>query len=143
MHSHRQYCHTKPVTVYFASKQLLGFAEPSTAIDGSRIHKQSARLIRKIHKDKTGLFVIASGRLWFCGPGLSVKMGIRVNENPSLHLIRHTSDNAVRFLLETRSLPLSCHPHNNSYYITQYTQNICITFIQCWTNVEDVGPTLY
>ena len=23
------------------------------------------------------------------------------------------------------------------------TQNICITFIQCWTNVEDVGPTLY
>ena len=26
---------------------------------------------------------------------------------------------------------------------TQLTQNICITFIQCWTNVEDVGPTLY
>ena len=26
---------------------------------------------------------------------------------------------------------------------TQWTQNICITFIQCWTNVEDVGPTLY
>ena len=25
----------------------------------------------------------------------------------------------------------------------QHTQNICITFIQCWTNVEDVGPTLY
>ena len=23
------------------------------------------------------------------------------------------------------------------------TQNISITFIQCWTNVEDVGPTLY
>ena len=22
-------------------------------------------------------------------------------------------------------------------------QNICITFVQCWTNVEDVGPTLY
>ena len=20
---------------------------------------------------------------------------------------------------------------------------ICITFVQCWTNVEDVGPTLY
>ena len=29
------------------------------------------------------------------------------------------------------------------YIITQQTQNICITFIQCWTNVEDVGPTLY
>ena len=25
----------------------------------------------------------------------------------------------------------------------QQTQNICITFVQCWTNVEDVGPTLY
>ena len=23
--------------------------------------------------------------------------------------------------------------------ITQQTQNICITFIQCWNNVEDVG----
>ena len=22
-------------------------------------------------------------------------------------------------------------------------KNICITFVQCWTNVEDVGPTLY
>ena len=26
---------------------------------------------------------------------------------------------------------------------TQQTQNICITFIQFWNNVEDVGPTLY
>ena len=26
---------------------------------------------------------------------------------------------------------------------TQQTQNISITFVQCWTNVEDVGPTLY
>ena len=23
------------------------------------------------------------------------------------------------------------------------TQSICITFVQCWSNVEDVGPTLY
>ena len=27
--------------------------------------------------------------------------------------------------------------------ITQQIQNICITFMQYWTNVEDVGPTLY
>ena len=20
---------------------------------------------------------------------------------------------------------------------------VCVTFVQCWTNVEDVGPTLY
>ena len=26
---------------------------------------------------------------------------------------------------------------------TQETQNICITFVQCWTNLEDVGSTLY
>ena len=26
---------------------------------------------------------------------------------------------------------------------SQQTQNICITFVQCWTNVEDVEPTLY
>ena len=26
---------------------------------------------------------------------------------------------------------------------SRQTQNICITFMQCWTNVEDVGPTLY
>ena len=25
----------------------------------------------------------------------------------------------------------------------QYTQNICITFVQSWANVEDVGPALY
>ena len=26
---------------------------------------------------------------------------------------------------------------------TQQTENICLTFIQCRTNVEDVGPTLH
>ena len=26
---------------------------------------------------------------------------------------------------------------------TQKTQDICITFVQCWTNVEDVRPALY
>ena len=25
----------------------------------------------------------------------------------------------------------------------QQAQIICIIFVQCWTNVEDVGPTLY
>ena len=28
-------------------------------------------------------------------------------------------------------------------YTSQQTQDICKTFIQCETNVEDVGPTLY
>ena len=31
------------------------------------------------------------------------------------------------------------HSEENS----QQTQNICITFVQCWANVEDVGPALY
>ena len=26
---------------------------------------------------------------------------------------------------------------------SQQTQNICITFVKCWANVEDVGTTLY
>ena len=29
------------------------------------------------------------------------------------------------------------------WFFTQQTQNICITFIQCWSNVEDAGPALY
>ena len=41
-----------------------------------------------------------------------------------------------------------CSKANLSCYLvhiatTQQTQNICITFVQCWTNVKDVGPTLY
>ena len=37
-----------------------------------------------------------------------------------------------------------CQHHNYicGVYI-QYTQNICINFIQHWPNVFDVGPTLY
>ena len=26
---------------------------------------------------------------------------------------------------------------------SRQTQKICVTFAQCWTNVKDVGPTLY
>ena len=30
------------------------------------------------------------------------------------------------------------------YFDTSHqTQDICISFVQCWTNVEDAGPTLY
>ena len=34
------------------------------------------------------------------------------------------------------------HAHTN-FEFTQRTQNICITFVQRWPNVFDVGPTLY
>ena len=29
------------------------------------------------------------------------------------------------------------------FMYTKQTQNICITFVECWTNVEDVGGTLW
>ena len=37
------------------------------------------------------------------------------------------------------------HANNTSVYTatTQQTQRICVTFMKCRINVEDVGPTLY
>ena len=32
---------------------------------------------------------------------------------------------------------------HNRCIVSQQTQNICITFVQCWTNVEDVGLMLF
>ena len=49
------------------------------------------------------------------------------------------SDNIV----STAPLGLLCVNIRWPIYIFIIKQNICITFIQCWTNVEDVGPTLY
>ena len=36
-----------------------------------------------------------------------------------------------------------CATHHRIRQILPSKQNICIPFVQCWTNVEDVGPTLY
>ena len=36
-----------------------------------------------------------------------------------------------------------CEFFRLAFLPSQQTQSICITFVQCWTNVEDVGPTLY
>ena len=36
-----------------------------------------------------------------------------------------------------------CHSFSRNMKAAQQTQNICITFVQCWTNVEDVGTTLH
>ena len=40
-------------------------------------------------------------------------------------------------------LPNSTIPHARLQHITQQSQDICITFIQRWPNVFDVGPTLH
>ena len=45
-------------------------------------------------------------------------------------------DAAHVFSCETRHMGL-LHPTPVN------TKNICMTFVHCWTNVEDVGPTLY
>ena len=48
-------------------------------------------------------------------------------------------------LLEIKSmlLPLLRQERYNMCWSFQQTQNICMTFVQCRTNVEDVEPTLY
>ena len=38
---------------------------------------------------------------------------------------------------------MQCMPDTAASLTSQQTQNIGITFMQCWNNVEDVGPTLY
>ena len=44
-----------------------------------------------------------------------------------------------------RSALSMCLQHNLDAVLvfSQQTRNICMTFAQCWTNVEDVVPTLY
>ena len=50
------------------------------------------------------------------------------------------------FLKDHFSSALGVGSHNRLHCtyklvaVTQQTQNICITFVQCLTNVEDVGP---
>ena len=34
-------------------------------------------------------------------------------------------------------------PPQTTLTTSQQTQNICVTLIQCWTNVKDIGPMLY
>ena len=46
-------------------------------------------------------------------------------------------------VINVSSIP---HPHGRMHPLwppPQWTQNICITFVQRWTNVEDVGSTMY
>ena len=38
---------------------------------------------------------------------------------------------------------LFCRSHIQVIRDFQQSQNSCMIFIQCWANVEDVGPTLY
>ena len=50
---------------------------------------------------------------------------------------------ATVFTSDTVVLPPGMGAQTGQEGQSQQAQNICITFTQCWTNVEDVGPTLY
>ena len=70
-------------------------------------------------------------------------VGLMLGHNLRRWLFQHTN-NKIRHKQKYRDqnekgvFTLLCWP-----YSTQQTQNICMTFEQCWTSVEDVGPTLY
>ena len=60
---------------------------------------------------------------------------------PSLTIIENIPTTNDDLTMMKRKEPGSCG--KLSVMGTQQTRNICITFVQCWTNVEDVGPALY
>ena len=42
------------------------------------------------------------------------------------------------------SVPITCVHVSERVSTRRIVQRVyCITFVECWTNVEDVGPTLY
>ena len=55
-----------------------------------------------------------------------------------LHLQRKNSK-----LLAERDILLEKDRQSHRTIVNWQTKNNCIAFVQCWTNVEDVGPTLY
>ena len=65
---------------------------------------------------------------------------------PPLPLLRNTIRRRRHFF---KNVPSHYIPARNTGVLlantrsTQQKQNMCITFVQGWTNVEDVGPTLY
>ena len=61
------------------------------------------------------------------------KIATEVGTTPNSRLVYSGPNYAFQSFLQFRAQ----FEHNQS------TQNICITFVQCWTDVEDVGPTLY
>ena len=68
---------------------------------------------------------------------LSTTMSV---EKFGLPIVRGSSQSAWLKLRKTPPTPLRSEDASVG---AQQTQNICITFVQCWTSVEDVGTTLY
>ena len=73
----------------------------------------------------------------FCRQYIARNLGSRGKELPSKY-------NGGRGSTDTENtLVLDCVICVQLMLHTQQAQNICITFVQGWTNVFDVGPTLY
>ena len=53
------------------------------------------------------------------------------------------TNNIKRDFCRVRIVRIRRHVNLVLFFSTPSKQTICITFIQCWTNVFDVGPTLY
>ena len=83
-------------------------------------------------------------------PGLHVSSpfpGAFPSPPPRLAGVRgHCASRGQRGSFTARTRGQSPHTLSHWRWISggaQQTQNICITFVQCWSNVEDVGTTLY
>ena len=82
-----------------------------------------------------------------------LRRGKRVREANTIRCANGVHLSSVYSIFTVYSLKTCCIFHTEQYltafkmriYIVtaQQTQNICITFIQCWTNVEDVGSMLF
>ena len=62
----------------------------------------------------------------------------------TVHFGNHRVQEEIVSMAKVHERTIPCRPIAKILYRpTQQTRNICITFVQCWTNVEDVGPALY
>ena len=58
--------------------------------------------------------------------------------------VRSCKDDQRNRILIKWAVTAACPLHSRFYWTANpVNTNICITFVQCWSNVGDVGPTLY
>ena len=117
-------------------------------INGEREHYRVIKSSTRIHVPH-GLFY---GHLYSNSNKCNCIQSRWTSTNDSLQNVYHIVNNAVSLILVNTQWILvtraSCYRlakwSGVKYsYAAQQTQNICITFMQCRTNVEDVGPALY
>ena len=67
------------------------------------------------------------------------------NSDGRNYVIKNISERAAEILVRQRQTITRAMTNTNGWWfvLSQQSQSIFITFVQCWTNVEDVGPALY